>query len=396
MSNTDLAGDDFWDRVRAAYPEQQPLLNLNNAAVSPPPLVVEQATVDAYRLVSQNPDSNMWQKLDAALPDVKAQLAELIDCDPDEIALNRNSTEGLCTAIFGIPLSAGDQVVVSAWDYPSVLAAWRQRQEREGIEVVTADFDLMDSDEDIVAAYAAALTPRTRVLQVTHMFHWTGRVVPAERLCRMAGESGARTVVDGAQIFAQMPVSFRELGCDYYITSLHKWMGAPVGNGMLVVRRDRIDDTWPLLAPFDPPPLRVDKFDHWNLGTYNSALQAGIAPAALLHKEIGVERIHARLRELTRHWVDRAKDIPGFRLHTPLDTENLGAVTLFSIDHLDGRAVERELRETYRVHTKYREIRHLSGMRVAPGIYTRKDELDRFVSALREVVEKEYSERGLL
>lgn len=396
MSNTDLAGDDFWDRVRAAYPEQQPLLNLNNAAVSPPPLVVEQATVDAYRLVSQNPDSNMWQKLDAALPDVKAQLAELIDCDPDEIALNRNSTEGLCTAIFGIPLSAGDQVVVSAWDYPSVLAAWRQRQEREGIEVVTADFDLMDSDEDIVAAYAAALTPRTRVLQVTHMYHWTGRVVPAERLCRMAGESGARTVVDGAQIFAQMPVSFRELGCDYYITSLHKWMGAPVGNGMLVVRRDRIDDTWPLLAPFDPPPLRVDKFDHWNLGTYNSALQAGIAPAALLHKEIGVERIHARLRELTRHWVDRAKDIPGFRLHTPLDTENLGAVTLFSIDHLDGRAVERELRETYRVHTKYREIRHLSGMRVAPGIYTRKDELDRFVSALREVVEKEYSERGLL
>ncbi|GAB2961255.1 cysteine desulfurase [Streptomyces pseudoechinosporeus] len=396
MGSTDPAGDDFWERVRAAYPEQRPLLNLNNAAVSPPPLVAEQATIDAYRLVSQNPDVTMWQKLDPALPEVKAQLAELIDCEPDEIALNRNSTEGLCTAIFGIPLSAGDQVVVSAWDYPSVLAAWRQRQEREGIEVVTADFDLMDSDEGIVAAYTAALTPRTRVLQLTHMYHWTGRVVPAARLCRLARENGTLTVVDGAQIFAQQPVSFRELGCDYYVTSLHKWMGAPVGNGMLVVRQDRIDGTFPLLAPFDPPPLRVDKFDHWNLGTYNSALQAGIAPAARLHREIGVEKIHARLRELTRHWVDLARDIPGFRLHTPLDTENLGAVTLFSIDHLDNRAVERELRETYRVHTKYREVRHLSGLRVSPGIYMRKDELDRFVSALRELVEKQYSERGLL
>lgn len=186
MGSSDPTGDDFWERVRAAYPEQRPLLNLNNAAVSPPPLVVEQATIDAYRLVSRNPDVNMWQKLDPALPGVKAQLAQLIDCEPDEIALNRNSTEGLCTAIFGIPLSAGDQVVVSAWDYPSVLAAWRQRQEREGIEVVTADFDLMDSDDDVVAAYTAVLTPRTRVLQLTHMYHWTGRVVPAERLCGLA------------------------------------------------------------------------------------------------------------------------------------------------------------------------------------------------------------------
>ncbi|MER5224978.1 aminotransferase class V-fold PLP-dependent enzyme [Streptomyces flaveus] len=276
MGSTDPTGDDFWEGIRAAYPEQQSLLNLNNAAVSPPPLVAEQATIDAYRMVSQNPDVTMWQKLDSALPETKAQLAELIDCEPDEIALSRNSTEGLCTAIFGIPLSAGDQVVVSAWDYPSVLAAWRQRQEREGIEVVTADFD------------------------------------------------------------------------------------------------------------------------HWNLGTYNSALQAGIAPAARLHREIGVERIHARLRELTRHWVDQAQDIPGVQLHTPLDTDNLGAVTLFSIDRLDNRAVERELRDTYRVHTKYREVRHLSGLRVSPGIYMRKDELDHFVSAFRELVEKQYSERGLL
>jgi selenocysteine lyase/cysteine desulfurase len=139
------------------------------------------------------------------------------------------------------------------------------------------------------------------------------------------------TVVDGARIFGQMPVSFRELGCDYFVTSLHKWLGAPVGNGMLIVRQGLIDDTWPLLAPFDPPPLGIDKFDHWNLGTYNSALQAGISPAVEFHEQIGTSASHARLRYLTR-WVERARDIPGFRLHTQVDTDDVAAVSLFSID----------------------------------------------------------------
>ncbi|VVN67249.1 aminotransferase class V-fold PLP-dependent enzyme [Pseudomonas fluorescens] len=386
MSDKSVAGEAFWERVGAAYPEQRPLLNLNNAAVSPPPLVVEQAMIDAYRLISQNPDVNMWSKLDAELPAIKQQLADMADCDPSEIALNRNSSEGLSTAIFGIPLKAGDQVLVSLWDYPSVIAGWMQRQQREGIEVVTVDFDLMDDENVIVQAYAQAITPRTRVIQLTHMLHWTGRVLPVKRICALARAQAIITVVDGAQTFAQMPLSFRELDCDYFATSLHKWLGAPVGNGMLIVRRDRIDSTWPLLGPFDPPPLQIDKFDHWNLGTYNSAIQAGIAPAIRLHEEIGTRAIHARLQELTRYWVELAKDIPGFRLHTPLDTVELGAVSLFSIDQCDARWVEQELRKTHKVHVKFREIRHISGLRVSPGIYTQKSDLRRFVEALKQVV----------
>jgi selenocysteine lyase/cysteine desulfurase len=383
---SDPTDEAYWAAVRAAYPEQRPLLNLNNAAVSPPPLVVEQAVIDAIRLISHNPDFNMWSRLDAALPGVKADLAPLVDCRPEEIALNRNSTEGLCTAIFGIPLSAGDQVLVSPWDYPSMRAAWLQREQREGIQVVEVDFDLMDDDDAIVKAYAEAITPRTRALQLTYMVHWTGRVLPAKRLCELAAEHDVATVVDAAQIFGQMPVSFRDLGCDYFVTSLHKWLGAPVGNGMLVVKEAVIDRTWPLLAPFDPPPLRIDKFDHWNLGTYNSALQAGIAPAIRFHEQIGTRAIHGRLQHLTRYWIDRARGVPGFRLHTPLDTEHLGAVSLFSIDGLDSRAIERELRERHQVHVKHRQVGPLEGMRVSPHIYTLEEELDRFVDALDLVV----------
>jgi selenocysteine lyase/cysteine desulfurase len=377
-----LTPDELWEAVRAAYPRQEPLLNLNNAAVSPSPLAVEAAVVDAIRLIGRNPDVNMWSKLDAALPQIKAELAQVADCDTDEIALNRNSSEGLATSIFGIPLDRSDEVLVCEWDYPSVRAAWFQRAQREGIRVVTVNFDTLQDDEAIFQAYAQAITPRTRVMQITHMLHWNGRLLPAQRLCALARQHGVVTVVDGAQTFAQMPVSFREMGCDYFATSLHKWLGAPVGNGMLIVRRDRIDTTWPLLGPFDAPPLGIDKFDHWNLGTYNSALQTGIARAIELHRRIGAAKMHARLRELTRYWIAQARTIPGFALHTPLEGEGLGALSLFSIEGVDAKVLERELRETHKVHVKHRCVRHLEGLRVSPHVYMTTAELDRFVDVL--------------
>jgi len=386
LSFSKTTADVDWARVRESYPKQHPLLNLNNAAVSPPPLVVEQAVIDAYRFVSKNPDVNMWTGLDAKLPDIKRQLAALADCAADEIALNRNASEGLSVAIFGIPLSAGERVLVSPWDYPSALGGWQQRQTREGIVVDTAAFDPLASDDEIVAAYFSAMRPGTRVLHLTHMLHWTGRVLPVARLCALARERGIITVVDAAQSFAQMPVSFRELGCDFFVTSLHKWLGAPVGNGMLIVNRQRIHETWPLLAPFDAAPHAIDKFDHWNLGTYNSALQAGIEPAIRFHQTIGVANIHARLSALTRYWTARAADIAGLRIHTPLDAETLGAVGLFSIDGVDALRVERTLRESFAIHVKYRCVGGLQGLRVSPHIYMNEADLDMFVDALRAAV----------
>lgn len=379
-----LADEAFWVGIRAAYPAQEPLLNLNNAAVGVPPLVVEQAFLEACRFVTHNPDFNMWSHLDTALPAIKGRLAGMAGCGPQEVALNRNATESLCTAIFGIPLAAGERVIVGEWDYPSMRAAWHQRRVREGIEIITVRFDPMASDEEVIASYLGAFADRVRVLHLTHMLHWTGRILPVERLCRSAREAGIVTIVDGAQSFAQMPVSFRALGCDYFASSLHKWLGAPVGNGMLIVKEDRIEETWPLLAPFDEAPVGIAKFDHWNLGTYPSAVQAGIIPAIELHASIGTSVISARLRELSRYWVELARGIPGFTLHTP--GESLMGVSLFSVAGYDPRRLEQILRQRFRVHTKYRECGELRGIRVSPGIYTTKEELGQFVKALEQVV----------
>lgn len=385
---TGIARDDSeadWSKVRDAYVPQHPLNNLNNAACSPPPLIVQEAMIMAYRFANENPDVNMWDKLDNGLEGTKAKLALLADCDPAEIALNRNSTEGLCVAIFGLPMKAGDAVLLSDWDFPSMRQAWEQRRARDGIAIVPVAFDLMADDDAIVEAYSRAITPKTRAIQLTHMIHWTGRVLPVARICAIARARGIMTVVDGAQSFGHIPLSFRQLGCDYFVTSLHKWMCAPFGNGMLIMRSERIDGTWPLLAPFDPPPLRIDKFDHFNLGTYNSAAQTGIEPAIDFHEAVGGERKFRRLQSLTRYWVERASDIPGFRLHVPVDHPSLGAVSLFSIDGLQPERIERRLQAEFAIRVRMRRSGALEGVRVSPHIYTLKADLDRLVDSLRRI-----------
>ncbi|WP_233848689.1 aminotransferase class V-fold PLP-dependent enzyme [Paraburkholderia sp. HD33-4] len=382
----DPSGALNWERVRELYADQHPLLNLNNAAVSPPPMTVERAVLDALHFISQNPDVNMWSSLDKRLPDVKRHLASIADCEPEEIALNRNASESLSTAIFGIPLKAGDHVLMSEWDYPIAGMGWAQRRQRENIEVEQVHFDRFVDDDAIVRAYVSAIRPQTRVIYITHMLHWTGKVLPSERICAIAREKGVLTVVDAAQSFAQMPISFRDMGCDYFITSLHKWLGAPVGNGMLIVNKERIATTWPLLAPFDNDPGSIGKFDHWNLGTYNSALQAGIEPAINLHEAIGVKSIHERLQHLTRYWINLARDIAGFEIHTDIETDKLGAVSLFSVKGVDSQILEQTLRDRYKVNSKYRKVLNLEGIRISPHIYMRESELDIFVDSLRDAV----------
>lgn len=379
---------DRWAAVRAAYAPSSPMMNLNNAGVSPQPLVVQNAFIDAYRFANGEPDVNMWETLDGTRDRTKAKLARMVDCAVEEIALNRNSTEGLCTAIHGIDLKAGDEVLLSPWDYDSMRQAWLQRGRRHGVVVREVNFDALASDDAIVEAYRRAINKRTRVMHLTHMLHSTGRVLPVTRLCELARKHQLQTIVDAAQSFAHIPLSFREFGCDYLAASLHKWLCAPFGTGVLIVRKERIEDLWPLVAPLSGDAKGIAKIDGWNLGTYSSPAEHTIETAIDFHNELGTATVHARLRELSRHWIDKARSVPGFTLHTPLDETTLGAVTLFSITGRSSEELEAALRERHRIRVRFRRVNGLTGLRVSPHIYTSTDDLDKFVSALAAEVGK--------
>lgn len=374
-----------WAQVKAAFAPSMPLMNLNNAGVSPQPLVVQDEFIKAYRFANGEPDVNMWETLDANRGRTKEKLAALADCKVEEIALNRNSTEGLCTAIYGIDLQRGDEVLMSDWDYDSMRQAWEQRARREGVVICKVVFDLMDPDDAIVEAYRRSITPRTKVMHLTHMTHYTGRVLPIKRLCAIATERGIQTIVDAAQSFAQVPLSFRDLNCDYLAASLHKWLCAPFGTGLLVVKTERIEKLWPLMAPLSGAAKGIAKIDGWNLGTYSSPAEHVIEHAIDFHNAIGGKAIHARLQGLSRYWIERAQGLRGFKLHTPLESPDLGAVTLSSLAGRTAEDVEKQLRERHRIRVRFRRQGTLSGIRVSPHIYTLKSDLDRFVKALGEV-----------
>ena len=374
----------YWESIRASFPEQTPFMNLDNGCIGPPTFKVQNKVVDGFEFSNQNPCYNMFEVLDTYVPEIKAKLAELADCQVDEIALNRCTTVGMCTAILGMPLAEGDEVLLSNWDYPSMINAWKQRAARDGIVIKPVSFGLMDSDDAIVEAYSREITPRTRAIHLTHVIHWTGRTIPVAEICAVANRRDIRTVVDGAQSFAHIPMSFREMGCDYFATSFHKWLSGPIGTGMLIVKADRIDETWPLFPIFEELE-GADKFGMSNLGTYNSAAHYALGDAVDFHNAIGTQRKHERLQSLSKYWVEQAMDIPGFQIHTPMDHPSLGGITTFSIDGMATEVIEARLRNEFNIQTRRRTPEGLQGVRVSPQIYIRKSELDTFVTAVREL-----------
>ena len=374
-----------WAKIRKAYLPQTEMINLNNAGVSPAPVPVQEKMIAAYRFSNELPDVHMWEELDTAMPRIKEKLAVLADCDPKEIAINRNTTEGLCTAIYGMPLKAGDEILLCHLDYASMIEAWKLRSKRDGLSVKWVSFDMMDDDEVIIDAYLKTISPKTKVIHLTHMLHWNGRVLPVKKLCKIAKDRGIKTVVDAAQSFAQIPVSFRDLDCDYFATSLHKWLCAPFGTGMLIMRSSVIDETYPLLAPYDPGAEGIARFDLWSLGTYNSAAETAIETAIDFHNSVGPAAKHQRLSELSQYWVEKVQDINGFKIHTPMDSSDLGAVTLFSIEGMDIAVIEKRLIEEHKIRTRWRKTDGVAGVRVSPHIYTSESDLDKFADALRKI-----------
>jgi len=371
-----------WDAIRALYPVQAPFTNLDNGCISPPILAVQDKLIEAYKFANLNPCYNMFEILDKAVPGLKVKLAKLADCDPDEIAINRCTTVGMSTAILGMPLKAGDEVILSDWDYPSMTNAWKQRAARDGVVLRKASFGLMDSDDAIAAAYINAITSKTQAIHITHMIHWCGRVLPMEEICRVARQRDIRTVIDAAQSFAHIPFSFRETGCDYLATSFHKWLSGPIGTGMLIIRADRIEETWPLF-PIYEELSGADKFGMSNLGTYHSADPYALEDAVDFHTSIGIERKQKRLQTLSRYWVEQALEIPGFRVHTPIDHPKLGGLVTFSIDGVPIQTIEARLRDEFNIQTRLRNPPGLQGIRVSPQLYSQKSDLDALVQAIR-------------
>ncbi len=382
-----VGNESFWDEVRRQFLIDDAIINLNNGAVGPQPLPVQQAHIDLYRLSNKAPSHYMWGAVDAKRESLRQKLAMLMDCDTEEVAIDRNTTEGLNTVIFGLDLKPGDEVVVSDFDYPFMLNAWRQREMRDGIIVRKVKLPLpIEDTQQAVELYRAAITSKTKVVHLTHLINWTGQIMPVKEITAMAKGRGCEVVVDAAHSLAHIPLSFREIGCDYMATSLHKWLGAPFGTGALVIRKDKIAEVWPLLSAWEPQSSDIRKFEL--LGTRSFASEMAAIDAMAFHEGIGAQMVTDRLRFLKDHWVHQVKDLNGIIFHTSLKPEFSCGMATCSIQGMSAEKVADALFRSDGLHVGTIKWNGLDAIRVSPHIYTSLKDLDRLVLSLRKLVGK--------
>ena len=383
-----LASDeDYWSVIQQAYTVNPSIINLNNGGVSPSPRIVQEAVERYNKLSNEGPSYYMWRILDQGREPLRQKLSDLAGCDPEEIAVNRNSTEALNTVIFGIDLKAGDEVIGTKQDYPNMINAWKQRVQREGIVYTQISFDFpIENDEAIIRSFEKAITSKTKILHITHVVNWMGQILPVTKLCQLAKKHGLKTIVDGAHSFGLLDFKIPDLGCDFFAASLHKFLSAPIGSGMLWIRKDNISDIWPLVCHDNPKSGDIRKFE--TLGTRSFPIEQGIGEAINFHQAIGSKRKEARIRYLKNYWAGKVKDIPKVKIHTSLQDDFSCAICGVSIDGMTPGELETELFVKYKIHSISIVWENISCVRITPHVYTRLKDLDRLVNALETIASK--------
>ncbi len=383
IAPSDLATEeDFWYYIQQSFTVSPGLINLNNGGVSPAPIPVQEAVKRFYDYSNEAPSYYMWRILDQGREPLRKNLAKLAACDAEEIAINRNSSEGLETVIFGLQLKAGDEIVAAKQDYPNMVNAYNQRQKRDGIKMVWINLELPSEDENyLVNQYVKAFTPKTKIVHITHIINWNGQILPVKKIAQEAHKRGIEVIVDGAHSFAHFNFKIPDLDCDYFASSLHKWLFAPIGSGMLYVKKEKIKNIYPLFATSDDP-LKEDIRKFENLGTRPFFIEQAIGKALEFHEMIGSERKEKRLHYLKNYWMEKVKNIPKVKLNTSLDPKWGCAIGNIGIEGKKSGELDSFLFDKYKIHTVAIEWENIHGVRITPNVYTTIANLDLLVEGI--------------
>ncbi|QEH34398.1 Isopenicillin N epimerase [Aquisphaera giovannonii] len=382
------AAEDYWAEIRRAFDADRTLINFNHGGVAPAPLGVLEAMFRDLRFSNVAPAHQMWDVLEPRIESVRRELAREFGCDAEEMAITRNASESLGILINGIDLKRGDEVIVSNQNYPRMTNMWAQRARRDGVVVKTISLGGPGpSPEAVVARFREAMTPRTKVVEVTHVVNLTGNILPVREVVAAARERGILTYVDGAHAFAHFPFRRDDLGCDFYATSLHKWLLAPVGTGFLYVRKEMIPRIWPLMAAPESLANDIRKFEE--IGTHPAAIHNAIAGALAFHRSIGADRKIARLRYLRSRYASQIADAsPRARLLPPQETERASGIGLLHVDGLDPYKLREWLWEKRRIVTIAIKHDEFDGLRVTPNVDASVEEVDMFAASVLKAIKE--------
>ncbi len=384
----DIASDeDFWFNVQQAFTVDRSLVNLNNGGVSPAPAIVQEAMKRHLDFSNEAPVYNMWRILEPEREGVRKRLARFFACDPEEVALTRNASEGLEICQLGFDLERGDEVLTTNQDYPRMINTWKQLEKRAGVALKM--FSIPTPAEDvgeIVSLFEQNITSRTRLILVSHMIFLTGQIMPVREIVKLGRSKGIPVIVDGAHAFAHFDFTNHDLDCDYYGTSLHKWLFAPHGTGLLYVRKEKIPSLWPMMAAPEEKKDDIRKFEE--IGTHPAANYLAISEALTFTQGIGMKRKEARLRFLRNRWANHLLQYDRVKLHTSLKPGFSCAIANVEIDGLDPGKITSYLWSKHRIIVTTIKHKEFQGVRVSPSVYTTLEEIDRFTEAMEHIIKK--------
>lgn len=379
------ANEFYWREIQSAFDIDRSLINFNNGGVAPSPRAVLDVHRRHFEFANNAPSRHLWAVLDPQVETVRARLARAFGCSADEMAITRNSSESLEICIYGIDLKPGDEVLTTDQDYPRMINTYKQRELREGIVLKTVPVPTPCGDlSELVDVFRKAITPRTKVMLCCHIVNITGQIFPVREIVRLGRAHGIPVIVDGAHAFAHFCFKRDDLECDYYGVSLHKWLTAPHGTGLLYVRKERIGELWPLMAAVEPKSDNIRKFEE--IGTHPTAPRLAIAEAITFWEGIGPQRKEARLRYLRDRWAKRLMQDKRVRLHTRLEPQHSCGIGTFAIEGVDPEKLAAHLVEKHRIITTAIKHKDVMGIRVTPNVYSTLEEVDMFCEAVEAVM----------
>ena len=377
--------EDFWSDIRQAYRIKPDYINLENGYYSMQSEEVLKAYIGHVQEVNYQASYYMRTRQFDDKTAMRQKLATMLGCATEELAITRNTTESIDSVILGMDWKAGDEAVMAMQDYGAMLDMFKQQARRYSIvnKIISLP-NHPQSDKEIVDLYEKAISPKTRLLMICHMVNITGHILPVKKICDMAHRHGVEVIVDGAHAFAHIDFKINDLGCDYYASSLHKWLGCPLGTGILYVKKEKIKNLWGLFADNGYPDDDIRKLNH--TGTHPVHTDLTIADAIQFHEKIGIQRKEARLRFLQEYWTKQVRNIKSIMVNTPADTQRACGIANVGVSNLKPAALAKILLEKYKIWTVAIDYANVQGVRITPHVYTTTDELDVFVKALKSIV----------
>jgi len=377
-----LAEDNaFWDQIRQQYILKPDYINLENGYYNFLPQPILNKYIEHIKEINYQGSYYMrtvqWENKQKSV----IALSEIAGCNPDELIITRNTTESLDTIIGGIHWQADDEAIMAEQDYGAMLDMFKLVSERHGVinKMISIPNHPKD-DAEIVALYKNAITPKTKVILVSHMINITGQILPIKKISEMAHQYGVQVMVDGAHAFAHIQYSIADLGCDYYAASLHKWLSVPLGAGILFVKKEHIKNIWPLFGDNEKDANKIKRINH--TGTHPVHTDLTIPDSIAYYKMIGPAKKEARLRYLQQYWTSKVKDVPNIILNTPTTPDRSCAISNVGIKNMKPAILADRLMKEHKIFTVAIDYANVQGCRITPNLYTTTKELDVFVDAL--------------